>query len=170
MTAIDAQRLLALRLVVGFLGEREQAGWWPSDFLGRNSVAFLAPVFGSKSQLARYHGAIEAACIVHDDHIGLGRVNHLFRLPEPLEHSMYELMQQDESLPQIAPHLASRENACEWLSIIGSKEVAIRSGPVRISASLTNRADFSDIPLLASHYHVAFNSDQQCFPYFVENN
>ena len=169
MTAIDPQRLLALRLVVGFLGEREQAGWWTSDFLGRNSVAFLSPVFGSKSQMARYHGAIEAACAVHDERIGLGKVNHLFRLPESIEHSMYELIQQDNSLSQIVADFVSKENACAWLSEIGNKDVEIRSGPVRISMFDTNRAESTDIAILASYYRLAFLSGVQCFPYFNQN-
>ena len=169
MTAIDPQRLLALRLVVGFLGEREQAGWWPSDFLGRNSVAFLSPVFGSKSQMARYHGAIEAACAVHDERIGLGKVNHLFRVPEPIEHSMYEMIQQDNSLSQIGPNFTSKANACAWLSEIGNKGVEVRSGPVRISMFDTNRAESTDIAILASYYRFAFLSGVQCFPYFNQN-
>jgi hypothetical protein len=41
-------RIVRLRLAVGLLGERDQAGWWPSGFMSQASKAFLAPVFGER--------------------------------------------------------------------------------------------------------------------------
>jgi hypothetical protein len=37
--------LVELRIVVGFLGEHVQFGWWRSSFFSSSSEAFLAPVF-----------------------------------------------------------------------------------------------------------------------------
>jgi hypothetical protein len=42
-----ARAVARLRLVVAFLGEREQAAWWQSNFLSRNARAFMEPVFGN---------------------------------------------------------------------------------------------------------------------------
>ena len=67
-------RIVSLRLAVGFLGERDAAGWWRSGFMSSTSSAFLTPVFGSKVLQARYQGVIESARRVHDEHIGVGRV------------------------------------------------------------------------------------------------
>jgi hypothetical protein len=39
------ETLAKLRAAAGYLGERDQAGWWPSAFLATTSPAFLAPVF-----------------------------------------------------------------------------------------------------------------------------
>jgi hypothetical protein len=60
-----------LRVLVGYLGERQQANWWSSSFLDRTSEAFLMPIFGSAIANARVVGVTEAARRVHDDAIGL---------------------------------------------------------------------------------------------------
>jgi hypothetical protein len=39
--------LAKLRVVIGYLGEREQFGWWQSLFFSASSQAFLVPVFAS---------------------------------------------------------------------------------------------------------------------------
>ena len=70
--------VIVLRLAVGLLGEREQAGWWTSAFTSPASSAFLGPVFGAKVLQARYQGLLEAARRVHDERIGVGRA---FRAP-----------------------------------------------------------------------------------------
>src|SRR6202022_616251 len=88
MNAKLIHNIVGLRLAVGLLGEQEQSGWWPSSFLGRHAPAFLRPIFGSKTRMAQYHGVTEAACRVHDERIGVGRVYHLYRLPETIETKM----------------------------------------------------------------------------------
>jgi len=77
------QDVFTLRMCIGFLGESDQYSWWPSSFLSPTSSAFLSPVFSKTSFTAQYYGVREAATIVHDEHIGIGKgVFHLFRLPE----------------------------------------------------------------------------------------
>ena len=92
-------QFVALRLAVGLLGEQEQSAWWPSGFLGRHAQAFLNPVFGGKTRMAQYHGVTEAACRIHDERIGVGRVFHLYRLPETIEQKMASALQEG-SLPE----------------------------------------------------------------------
>lgn len=58
--------LAQLWAAVGFLGERDQHGWWQSTFLSAGSKPFLAPVFGRTLALAQCAGATRAAAIVHD--------------------------------------------------------------------------------------------------------
>jgi hypothetical protein len=43
--------------------------------------------------VAQYHGVQEAASRVHDEHIGIGRVYHLFRLPEHVEQALFNSLQ-----------------------------------------------------------------------------
>lgn len=54
------QQISRLRIVVGYLGEKDQYGWWPSEFFSTNSTAFLSPVFIKTANLARYSGVKEA--------------------------------------------------------------------------------------------------------------
>lgn len=89
--------LAQLRIVVGFLGEKDQAGWWPSGFCASASTAFLLPAFPRTLTPARYEGLCRAAQLVHDEHVGLGDVYHLFRLPEALEQALQTSSTMDPS-------------------------------------------------------------------------
>src|SRR5712691_3071033 len=86
-------QLARLRILVGYLGEHHQYNWWPSAFLAPSSVAFLAPIFSKTAFMAQYQGVKAAAARVHDEHIGLGKVYHLFRLPERLEQALFQSLQ-----------------------------------------------------------------------------
>src|SRR5947207_11300108 len=99
MNAKLIHQTIVLRLAVGILGEHGQAAWWPSMFLGQHANAFLSPIFGSKTRMAQYHGVTEAACRIHDERIGVGRVFHLFRLPETIEQRLSAAFQEG-SLPE----------------------------------------------------------------------
>ena len=92
-------QIVGLRIAVGLLGEHEQSAWWPSSFLGRYAHAFLDPIFGSKTRMAQYHGVTEAACRVHDERIGVGRVFHRYRLPETIEQRISDAFREG-SLPE----------------------------------------------------------------------
>ena len=72
----DAQvrEYLRLRLIVGYLGERENFNWWSTEFFSGSSRQFLEPAFPKTYPLAQYHGVSEAARRLHDDHIGKGQV------------------------------------------------------------------------------------------------
>ncbi|NQV48955.1 MAG: BrxE family protein [Candidatus Marinimicrobia bacterium] len=84
--------IVETRFLVGFLGEKEQANWWGSSFLSKSSSAFLTPVFPKTTPTAQYHGICQAAKRVHDEHIGLGRNYHLYRLPDSIERSLANAM------------------------------------------------------------------------------
>jgi hypothetical protein len=47
MQAEEIEQIAGIRVAVGFLGEKEQAGWWPSSFFATASAAFLGPLFFS---------------------------------------------------------------------------------------------------------------------------
>ena len=55
------RELLQMRLLVGFLGEKAQFGWWPTSFFGEYSLRSLEFVAPKTSRLAQYHGVVEAA-------------------------------------------------------------------------------------------------------------
>ena len=87
------ENLAVLRAVVAYLGERDQFAWWQSAFFGAGSALFLSPIFARTQILAQCAGAGMAAARVHDEHIGVGGVYHLFRLPEEIERSLHGALQ-----------------------------------------------------------------------------
>ena len=75
------QRLIQLRALIGFLGERNQFNWWDTQFLGKTSFGYLELNFPRTTFSSALHSVTAAAKKVHDDRIGKGFVYHLFRLP-----------------------------------------------------------------------------------------
>ena len=54
-------------------------------FLSSSSKAFLGPIYPNSIDIAQYSGVCQAASIVHDEHIGIGKHYHLYRLPDAIE-------------------------------------------------------------------------------------
>jgi hypothetical protein len=162
-----SQQIVALRLAVGLLGEQEQSTWWPSGFLGRHAQAFLNPIFASKTRMAQYHGVTEAACRVHDERIGVGRVFHLYRLPETIEQRISDAFQ-EESLPENVTHCFESSEAAESVLAGLAKEPAeAKPGPVRLGgADMINSPE--GVALLAATYRAAFHAGIKCYPYFTD--
>lgn len=151
-----------LRVLVGYLGERQQSNWWPSSFLDRTSEAFLAPVFGHALANARVVGVTEAARRVHDDAIGIGRAFHLFRLPETLEQELHRTLRNFKDAT-----FTSVEAALEELKTLsGGEIVAAKPGPVRVGP-LDVLANAQWVPAVARYYHAAFTASVPSFPYFA---
>src|SRR4051812_19998072 len=78
-------QVLKLRLLVGFLGERKQFGWWDTTFLDSTGRRFLETVFPRTAFEAGLRCATEAARLVHDAQIGRVGAYHLFRFPVETE-------------------------------------------------------------------------------------
>jgi hypothetical protein len=166
MKVNHTHQIVGLRLAVGLLGEQEQLAWWPSGFLGRHAQAFLNPIFGSKTLVSQYHGVTEAACRVHDEKIGVGRVFHLYRLPETIEQRISDAFQEG-SLPEDVTRCFESTDAAESvLAGLAKGSAEVRPGPVRIGgADLINSPDGG--ALLAATYRAAFHAGIKCYPYFT---
>ena len=159
--------IVRLRLAAGFLGEKDQSAWWSSDFLGRNAGAFMTPIFSNKTRLAQYHGVTEAACRVHDDHIGVGRAFHLFRLPERLEQRLFDHLLHYAEPADFDQCYASTESAEQILAALAAGTAQVDVGPMRVGT--TDMFDGSEwVLVLAAHYQAAFKAGIQCYPYFTE--
>jgi hypothetical protein len=164
---IYAHKIIGLRLAVGLLGEREQAGWWPSMFLGRHAPTFLSPIFGSKTKMAQYNGVTEAACRVHDESIGVGRVFHLFRLPESIEQLIFSAFQEGNVPAEVTCCFDSKEAAEGMLASLANGPAAARPGPIRLGdARMINSPD--GVALVADTYHAAFDAGIRCYPYLTD--
>lgn len=130
----DVLKLIAeLRLLVGFLGEKSQHNWWESNFLGTSSGAFLMHTFPRTTLLSQYHGVNEAALLVHDEFVGVGKNYHLFRLPVSIERNVAGAIQKLSANEEFINSLKSKEAAHKRLAELGTKAEA-QDGPVNIGA------------------------------------
>jgi hypothetical protein len=85
------EQYAVLRILVGFLGEKDQFNWWDCSFLNATGRKFVAIDYPRSSLAAAANAATEAARRVHDARIGKGGVFHLFRLPHAMEQKLRAL-------------------------------------------------------------------------------
>lgn len=168
MTSDYLINLIKLRVSVGLLGEDNQFGWWKSAFFHSSSSTFLTPIFGKTSFMAKYYGVKEAASIVHDNVIGIGKgVYHLFRLPEMLERQFHKLLEKKEIVAEVESIVTSKESALEFLQKFAVNDVN-GLGPVRIGAN-TEIDQLSKWKQIAGCYLKAFHDSTKILPYFSED-
>jgi hypothetical protein len=159
--------LSSLRLAVGYLGE-QQPRWWASNFFGPESDAFLSPVFPRTMALARYHGVVLAAAKVHDEHTGVGRLYHLFRLPEDLEHALHVTLQDRRFAESVSVTVKDRDGALRLLQEAAADgEVSPGEGPVRLGDTACLR-DLEVWKRAAACYLSAFSQGVRVYPYFSD--
>lgn len=155
--------VLKARLLVGFLGERAQFGWWPTAFYESSGRLFLEPIFSRAPQVAQYHGVIEAARRLHDGHLSVGTY-HLFRLPEEIEQDLHVLVQ--TAAEEWSPAALYRDKRTALTALADMAGAAKKSGVGPIS--IGNVRDVTNhLTEIASIYCSAFSSNAQSFPYLV---
>jgi hypothetical protein len=154
-----------LRLLVGYLGEKDQGNWWATTFFSSPSRYFLEPVFARTTRLAQYNGVREAARRLHDEQIGTGNVFHLFRLPEEVEQDLQHLMNgaPDEWFAEVN----SQESALTALRNLAGETISVTPGP-RSIGSVEEFYRSLGSKTLAQHYLAAFEQGVRTFPYFVD--
>ena len=158
------EQIALMRAAVGHLGEKTSFRWWGSSFCGLNASAFLSPIFTRTELLARYQGVIAAAAIVHDDRIGVGRVYHLFRLPEEMEQTIHRLVGEGK-LSRIEDIFNNFETAREFLSDLSSPIEKGFLGPVRVGQihEINSNNIWKEI---AAIYFDGFQNNREVFPFF----
>ena len=167
MDVTQLDHLATLRAVVGYLGEQEQHAWWQSSFFAPGSQAFLAPLFGRTQVLAQINGVTCAASVIHDEHIGVGNVYHLFRLPENIEQGIHHALHNPELCEQIAPLVVSKESAMAYLRNAADSIVREGVGPTHIGNTHDLR-DPDHWSVASAHYIRAFNRGAEVYPYFAD--
>jgi len=164
---IQTLQILKLRLLVGFLGEKRQAGWWDCGFLAPTGLRFLETVFPRTSIEAALRSTSQAARSLHDSRIGRVGVFHLFRLPVEKEDIVESLMKEVHQFG--VPGLTvSKEAALANLGAMAETKLTAPVGPVQVGIEkgvVTPTA----ISVMAAHYYSAFVGGFQCFPYFAGN-
>jgi hypothetical protein len=160
------QAVADLRMTVGYLGEKSQNNWWSSSFLAPQAKTYLSPIYPRTVALAQYRGVTEAALLVHDEFIGIGKSYHLFRLPEAVEHAAADYVQaQDENhYPKM---LDSQESALDMLQRLAGGKSNQAEGPVAAGRySDTNLIEM--LQAAAGYYLAAFQSGAKCYPFMRE--
>lgn len=157
-------RLIAeLKLLVGYLGEKSQHNWWESNFLGTSSSAFLMHTFPRTTLLSQYHGVNEAALLVHDEFVGVGKNYHLFRLPVSIERNVASAIQELATNEKVMSSLKTKEAAKQRLEELATNAEA-QDGPINIGS-------FDDANLehlmhtSAGLYLSAFQQGKKCLPF-----
>lgn len=155
-------QVLELRLVVGLLGEKMQHDWWPTAFFDSSSHLFLEPAFPKTFRVAQYHGVVEAARRLHDEHLNLGTY-HLFRLPEEVEQDLHGVMRDREAMTSSPTNKA---DALEALKRLAGKSSKSNVGPISIGA-ITDLQSASVISTMAGAYLTAFSHGHKTYPYLT---
>jgi hypothetical protein len=165
MKNANASTLLQMRLLVGYLGERAQYGWWSTGYYERSSLLFLEPVFAKTAKLAQYHGTVEAARRLHDEHLSVGSY-HLFRLPEELEQDLHLLAQSGDALDRVSGDMESKEAALAALQRLAPGEAELCEGPTAVGTF--KDLDSADVVRsIAGAYLSAFSRQSKTYPYML---
>jgi hypothetical protein len=162
-------KLVQLRTTVACLGEQTQPQWWSSGFFSPTSKAFLSPVFSRSVFLSQYHGARQAASLVHDEYIGVGgQVYHLFRLPETIEQALHKYLLDPIHSDRVQTCIVSSEQAMQTLLELSGESSGLQSesGPVRVGASdqVQQRNLWQKV---ARYYYAAFVQGTKTYPYIA---
>lgn len=165
MTDSSLPAILKTRLLVGYLGERAQYAWWPTAFYEASSRFFLEPVFSRTSRLAQYHGVLEAARRVHDEHLSVGSY-HLFRLPEEFEQDLHNLVQQPEADQFAREAMTSQVTAVSVLTGLADGLTANSVGPSAVG-SIGDLDSPDTVKAMAATYLSAFRRGTSSYPYLV---
>lgn len=165
MTKSYLSTLLEMRLLVGYLGERAQFAWWPTAFYEASSRLFLEPVFSKTFQLAQYHGVLEAARRLHDEHLNVGSY-HLFRLPEEAEQDLHGTLQDADGEELAHKFLQNKDAALDVLKGMATSANSAKEGPIAVGS--IRQLDSGDVlKVIAGAYLSAFSKNTKIYPYLV---
>jgi hypothetical protein len=164
MTGNNRSALLRVRLLVGFLGEANQYGWWRTSFYQPSSHHFLDPIFPRTATLAQYHGVVEAARLNHDENLSAGTY-HLFRLPEEVEQDLHALMQENAGQGANGD-LQDTASALAALKSSARAGTASTVGPTAVG-NIQDLKSPDTLQQIAGVYTMAFERGVKSYPYLV---
>lgn len=157
--------LLHLRFIVGYLGERHCYAWWPTAFYEPSGRLFLEPVFAKSSRLAQYHGVVEAARRLHDEHLNVGSY-HLFRVPEELEQDIHATVQSSVGEELADQPLQSEEAALDALKEMAGTCGTSSAGPTAVG-NIKDLTSTDILNTITATYLSAFTQNAKSYPYLV---
>lgn len=159
------RRIIVIRYLVGFLGEKSQCNWWSTSFYTPSSVRFLEPVFSRTTPAAQYHGVAEAARRFHDENLSVDSF-HIFRLPEEIEQDLHEMVQR-QVLELFDPSLiVDRASALSALAKLSHGTADEAVGPVLVG-KIDELRSSTLLEKIGGIYQRALSSDTHALPYVV---
>lgn len=166
MPASPVSDLIRLRLLVAFLGEKKQLGWWDCGFLDTTGRDYLQRPFPRTAFQAALRSTTAAAVVIHDQAIGRVGAYHLFRLP--VEHEeMLDIKISSASPDALLPQISSRDTALAALAELASGTVSAATGPIQIGLE-KQLSTVATLGTIASHYFAAFKAETKTYPYFAK--
>lgn len=161
------------RVLIGYLGEGNQFNWWDSSFYTPSSIAYLSPIYPRTVFLAQYNGVCEASRKIHDEHIGVGRSYHLYRLPDTIERQVFKCIQQkkiESTLSMMVQDTKSAMNALnDLLEETDNFDKTYRNeGPINVGY-YSHKSLEKDLLKMIAHYLDALKNDYKCYPYLRES-
>jgi hypothetical protein len=157
--------LLKARILVGFLGERAQFAWWTTSFFGDYSLRSLEFVTPKTSLLAQYHGVLEAARKLHDEHLNVGSY-HLFRLPEEVEQDLHAMMQGSVGKELSTEVLQGKDAAMAALKGLAGAALPTSVGPTAVG-NIDQLSTADTLKSITGAYFSAFIKNARTYPYLV---
>jgi hypothetical protein len=160
-----SRSICGLRIAVGYLGEKNQGGWWDSSFLNTTGFRYLALIFPKTTASAALTAASEAACKAHDERIGRGRVTHLFRLDEQRDAKI----RAEITILNVGEieSLCSSEAALHFLAEFAGDATLLKgAGPIQIG-TVDDFDNSISLRRLAATYAEGFRTGTRVFPYFA---
>ena len=157
--------VLQMRLIVGFLGERPQFAWWTTSFFGDYSLRSLEFVTPKTSLLAQYHGVVEAARKLHDEHLNVGSY-HLFRLPEEVEQDLHAMMQSSVGTELAKQVPQDKDAALAALKALAGAIPSAAVGPTAVG-NIDQLSAGETLKSIAGAYVSAFSQNAKTYPYLV---
>jgi hypothetical protein len=151
--------------LASFLGERAQCAWWPTAFYEESSRFFLGPVFSKTTRLAQYHGVLEAARRLHDEHLNVGSY-HLFRLPEEVEQDLHAIAHSSVGEELSSQASQSKEAALEALRRLSAKNGISSVGPTAVG-NIKDIDSTDTLKTIAATYLSAFTQNVKTYPYLM---
>ena len=162
-----SNEIFDLRVAVSYLGEKSQFNWWQSDFFSATAVSFLNPVFPRTRFLVQGEGSSAAARRLHDERIGLGRVFHLFRLPEDFEQAFHQRLLEPSAEGELSERLSNKDTALNYLESTYGDSESETVGPVLLG-DISERTFDEVVGLIAQAYIAGFRKGTPVLPYLKD--
>jgi len=167
MDKLIIKTLVELRIIAGYLGEKSQYNWWPSNFLAPTTQKMLEFTFPRTALISQYMALSAAAAKVHDEAIGIGKSFHLFRLPEHIEKVMLEEFKvHGKDIAEA--NISSKASAIERLTELSGGASISGEGPINIGETKIEHLERITTKI-ACAYLQAFSDNKKAYPYFQSN-
>ncbi len=160
----EKKSLIEIRLLVSFLGEKEQCNWWDSQFLTPTGLSFLEISFPRSPYIAAYTSISNIAEKTHEKAIAKDGSANLFKLPGQLEEQIRKYISNTQ-IEAFYTSVNSKEMALRKLKSYFKQSVTSPIGAVQVG-KIKDILTQQGLIELAAHYYDAFLNDKKVFPYF----